>query len=85
MNERTCQLCGTNEVEDEMHMLLKCNIFNQERIIMLNIVSQCVIDFNTLSDAEQFVILMSDPSICKVTARACHEMLVKRRKLLYIN
>ncbi len=34
LDERICQLCDTQEVEDEIHFVCKCNLYNNLREIM---------------------------------------------------
>ncbi len=84
LNDRICQLCDCGNVEDERHFLISCTALNYERRNLYIHVSQYVTDFKLLSD-ESNITLMSNPLICKFTARACHEMLTfkTRRSVLY--
>ena len=36
VNERICQICNTNEIDDENHFLFKCTYYNDERELFLN-------------------------------------------------
>ncbi len=31
VEQRVCEVCGSDNVEDEMHFLISCNAFTQER------------------------------------------------------
>ncbi len=46
-------------------------------------VLQFVGNFNELSIEDKFIVLMSDPNICTFTAKACHDMFIKLRAILY--
>ena len=83
VNERLCELCDSGQIEDEIHFMTKCTAFTEERQQLYNNVSPYIVDFNQKSDTDRFLILMGNANICKITARACHEMLTKRRSILY--
>ncbi len=83
VEQRVCEVCDSDNVEDEMHFLISCNAFTQERTKWFSHVSQFIGNFNGLSLEDKFIVLMSDPSICTFTAKACHDMFIKRRAILY--
>ncbi len=70
-------MCDSDNVEDEMHFLISCNVFIQERTKLFSHVSQFVVNFNELTLQDKFIILMSDPNICTFTAKARHDMFIK--------
>ncbi len=78
-----CRICNTDVIEDEMHFLMSCNTHQQERHKLLMVVEQNIECFSSLSWENKFVILMNEPQLCTVTARACHNMLRNRRAILY--
>ena len=39
INQRTCTRCESNEIDDEIHLLLHCNAIKNEREILSNSVS----------------------------------------------
>ncbi len=82
INDRICQLCDYGNVEDERHFLISCTALNHDTHNLYILVSQSVTVFNLLSDENMFLTLMSDPLICKFTARACHEMFKICRSIL---
>ncbi len=45
-----------NNVEDEMHFLISCNAFTQERTELYANVSQFVANFNELSLEDKFIV-----------------------------
>ncbi len=68
LNDGICQLCDCGNVEDERHFLISCTALNYERRNLYILVSESITDFNLLSDESKFLILMSNPLICKFTA-----------------
>ena len=36
INQRICTRCGSNEIDDEIHVLLHCNAMNNKHEILLN-------------------------------------------------
>ncbi len=83
VEQRVCEVCDSDNVEDEMHFLISYNTFTQERTKLFTHVSQFVGTFNELSLEDKFIVLMSDPNICTFTAKAFHDMFIKRRAILY--
>ncbi len=83
VEEWICQICNTDVIEDEMHFLMSCNAHQQERYKLLKVTEQTIECFSRLSLGDKFVILMSYPQLCSLTARACHNMLRNRRAILY--
>ncbi len=76
------RVCDSDNVEDEMHVLISCNAFTQERTKLFTNDSQFVGNFNELYLEEKFIVLISDPTICAFTAKACHDMFIKRQAIL---
>ena len=69
MNERLCKLCSENEVEDEIHFLLKCPNYNDERIALLNQAITLNQNFINLPIAEQVKFLMNNLNLIKHVAK----------------
>ena len=42
INQRICTRCESNEIDDEIHLLLHCNAMNNEREILLNSVATII-------------------------------------------
>ncbi len=78
-----CDVCDSDNVEDEMHFLISCNAFTQERTKLFSRVSQFVGNFTELSLEDKFIVLMSDLNICTFTAKTCHDMFIKHQAILY--
>ncbi len=83
VEQRVCEVCDSDHAEDEMHFLISCNAFTQERTKLFTNISQFVGNSNKLSLEDKFIVLMSDPNICTFTAKACHDMFIKHWAILY--
>ena len=86
VNERLCFNCsklGINVVEDEKHVVLQCPGYADIRqSILYNI---CELNGNVInmSDDEKCLYVFHIENVCYFTAKICHEILFKRRCLLY--
>ena len=59
INERICNLCNMNAVEDETHFILYCRRYTEERQIFIN---KCLVEeprFHTFSDMKKLWFLMN--------------------------
>ena len=57
-NERICTLCTSNEIEDEMHLLLKCSLYDDLRQTLIAKVVEKNDTFLRLSDTWKFVYIV---------------------------
>ena len=87
--QRLCQICNGNYVENEMHVLLNCQVYQDLRLKLFT--KACLIntDFNTMSDHDKFVFLFSNIDMIRLCAKTCCDILQKRpflfSKLSYKN
>ncbi len=58
LEERTCQICNSQSVEDEFHFILICNEYNELRINLFNSIKYKVETFEYLDNREKFVHIM---------------------------
>ena len=79
--DRMCPVCNLG-VENEFHVMLKCEFYSDIRDELLEHACFLVPDFSDLSDEEQFEYLMSNESIVKYTAKACRYIFMRRRLFL---
>jgi hypothetical protein len=84
LEERVCQLCDTGEIESELHVITKCNLYNDIRTELYNNVSTQIHNFQNMSDEGKLKVLLSDGNICKFSAKACSLILSRRRHHLYL-
>lgn len=57
--ERICQQCNMNEIEDEFHFLLRCSLLDNERSECFSGIKLKYPTFDTLAPKEKFLFLMS--------------------------
>ena len=74
--ERKCKLCNQDTIENEMHFLLKCSKYQQERELLFRKAIEVKLDFQNLSDFEKISILMND--LCRQTAKFVKSAYFKR-------
>ena len=58
MNERTCQICNSDETEDEMHFLFNCPRYNDLRQIFIAKSVETCEGFLSLSDEQKIKYLL---------------------------
>ena len=58
LDQRTCQLCDLNEVEDEIHFITKCPIYSKQREILYNKVTTDQ-NFPNLNSKEKFIYILT--------------------------
>lgn len=59
INERVCQMCDLNVIEDEEHFLLKCPCYEEIRKQLYVIIRKKCNNFDDLEDSDKFVVLNS--------------------------
>lgn len=79
-DERNCFNCKT-KVENEEHALLECPLYDDIRNELFSKIEMST--FELLNTSDKVAYLLSDSRICNYTAKACHDILNKRRKFLY--
>ncbi len=58
LDDRICQLCDTQEVEDEIHFVCICNLYNDLRQNMYRTVEHKHIDFYMCDNKDTFIFLV---------------------------
>ena len=78
--ERKCRNCNLDVVEDEEHFLLKCPLYNKERLSLFNSV---VLNVSAMSQGDVFVYLLSskEPTTVKALGTFLHNPFRKREKV----
>ena len=66
IEKRTCRVCGKNEVEDELHFLLKCQAYTQPRTILRHQIEKNGGTYTENSD--MLIHLLSQKSLLGITA-----------------
>ena len=83
IHERICIVCGpdANEVEDEIHFLLKCSKYNDLRQCLFIKAYNKNNDFNTFTDDEKLIFLLNNAYI--YTARYIYNAFQRRKSIIY--
>jgi hypothetical protein len=71
ISKRICVYCDTNETEDELHFLIKCPHFKDERKALYKTCSNYICEFYNINEDSIFVQLMTstDRNVILATAR----------------
>ncbi len=83
-HERYCQVCNSENVEDEKHFLLLCLAFTDERQKLFHTVSTVYNGFNDVSNDEKFIFLMSEPSVYRFTSQNLPHNVAKKGDRFYL-
>ena len=69
ISNRLCPVCKV--VKDEVHFLIDCKLYNQERAQLFYVVSEKIPQFGTFNSLEKMISLMnnSDPQILTRTGK----------------
>ena len=83
-NKRICTLCETGEVENEIHFLLQCKVYEEKRTPFLYFIKNTCKNIELLSISEKFIWLMSneDPQICSKLAMYTNSSFFLRKTLI---
>ena len=74
-NERLGQLCNLNAVESEVHVLMHCNRLRQPLLDRAYTVNP---NFNSLTDTDKLCFVLTDPNMCRISAKTCFNFLNSR-------
>ena len=81
VEERVCSHC--NEVEDELHVLMHCPLYDDIRNELTLSVNNINPSYQELSMQEKFIQLVSNPLFYRVVSKAICYILNKRRFIVY--
>ena len=59
VNLRTCNVCSSSDIEDEFHLMCVCSKYSDIRNNLFEAISKFVVNFDTLSLEENFLMLLS--------------------------
>ena len=83
VEERKC-IFGCGEVETETHVLTQCPLYDDIREEWFHHLSNVIAQFEFMSDEEKSNIILSNSGLVRINAKACYEILMRRRTLLYV-
>ena len=58
--ERTCDICQKDVIEDEIHFICECSVYSDRRVKLFNEISNKDPNFTQLSNPEKYVYLMKN-------------------------
>ena len=79
LNERICKLCNSQSIENEIHFLIECDLYDDLRRELFDnmvLVDNCFMEYNPLV---KMCMLMSCNDLQKCLAKTCF-MLFRKRK-----
>lgn len=59
ISDRTCEVCGNGDIEDEQHFLIACTAYSTDRINLFQIATKLCTRFNNLTNEQKLIWLMS--------------------------
>ena len=80
--QRVCPFCR-DCVENEMHVLTKCPVYEDIRNEVFNKASEVDNLFLSKSDSEKFIFMFSNDALIRIVAKSCFFILNRRHNLLY--
>ncbi len=83
--ERICPVCNMDQIESEIHVMNFCPLYNDIRATLYESALSIDNDCNTYSNMDKFSLLMDNEGIIRNSAKACHSILHRRRRYVYIN
>jgi hypothetical protein len=82
VHERLCFNCN-DCVEDELHVLIVCPLYDSIRGNLFNVANEVNADFSALTDSEKLCFTLSHKDLLKASAKTCLDILNLRRSYLY--
>ncbi len=79
LNDRICRQCNSGSIESESHVLLECILYQDIRDSLFVLLSNHIVNFNTLSDKDKLCHILSGDICLKECAKTCHKILQRRR------
>ena len=82
VEERKCLWCKDN-IENECHAITQRPQYSDIRELWFHQLCSQVAHFNNLSDLENLCFVLSDTEFLKINAKACYDILERRKDMLY--
>ena len=74
VNSRLCIGFNSSSVEDELHVLLHCDLYTDIRHYLFQYIVNINVDFVLLSDDEKFCFILSNPDVCFYSAKTLNSI-----------
>ena len=87
VEDRTCSLCNSQSVEDEIHFLIHCSAYDFIRFNLFQLATNLNHNFRSLSSTDKFIFLMrnKNKSIIERTSNFIHKAMQHRYSLMSPN
>ncbi len=79
---RICPFCANNIVENELHVILNCEIYKDIRESLFNKALSQNPEFRNMPDCDKFSFLFSNFNLIRICAKTCFLILQRRQFLL---
>ena len=79
---RTCPFCENDIVENELHVMLKCDLYRDIREKLFDKAIEQNQNFYSMPDCDKFAFLFSNFNLIRVCAKTCFLILQRRQFLL---
>ena len=76
LNDRVCKYCSSNTIEDETHLLILCNFYDDIRYELFQCASQIKHDFTDLSPSEKIIFIMQCPDL-QIKLATCLQKMIR--------
>ena len=77
VDRRLCQFCGV--IENESHVLLYCKLYTDIRNRLFSKASATCPNFLASNDLEKLIIIFTEPTLIRLSAKTCFEILQRRQ------
>ena len=82
VSERVCPFCA-NVVENELHVMLKCPLYNDIRQYLFEKAVSLDVNFSAFTVDNKLVYVFQTPDLIRITAKTCFLILQRRSSYLY--
>ena len=81
LSNRLCKFCNLNCIEDEIHFLIECPLYNDIRSNFIEILNEKYVHFKQQPSLVQYCEIMNESDTCiqKTLAKAASCMWIKRK------
>ena len=82
LEQRLCKLCTANTIESEVHFLIQCPLYQDQRVLLIEYATKLNSQFPTLNDADKFVfliMLMKEEKLQKCLCKTVDNMFACRQ------
>lgn len=79
LNERVCRLCNIDTVENELHFLIHCPLYDDQRVLLFNKAQELNNLFSNMNDDDKMIFLMQEVSLQGCLIKTVDQMFARRQ------